>query len=253
MYVNRVVPLWRAAVPAALLLHLQTSTVLGLLDSVEDAGRHRRLAATLLDRMARVERDLPPDQAARFREIRRRAHVLLGVAARSRDLEFDALDAHLRQSLRAFPDDPDLLFASGWIEETKAQPALLQNRYAERAQATAAGEPQRLDCARARVSPVARRGALSSGARARHRRTARRALRLGRVLMLQNRLDDARAALGRAGGATDRLACAISARSSPRGIEEQARRPRSAKQQYETALRVWPSSQAARIAPRAAC
>jgi tetratricopeptide (TPR) repeat protein len=71
-------------------------------------------------------------------------------------------------------------------------------------------------------------------------------IRLGRVLYLQGRLDEARSTFARlATGAepqTRYLAALFAA-----GLEERASAPRAARRWYEAAMRAWPAGQAARI------
>jgi len=72
-------------------------------------------------------------------------------------------------------------------------------------------------------------------------------VRLGRVLLLQNRLDEARATLtsreAAAGTPRDRYLAALFAGA----VDERALRAAAARAHYDTALRVWPTGQAARV------
>ena len=159
---SRVVPLLRVAMPAAVLLHLHVATVLEFAGAREEGLAHRRLVAILLDRMTRVESDLEPAEAAAFRDIRRRAHLLVTWLLQS-DLAVSEADETVRDGLRAFPEDPDLLLGCGWVEETWGRPAVSGS--AIRA-AIVPGEPRRrphgMAHPRANLPAGARRRLLSS-------------------------------------------------------------------------------------------
>jgi tetratricopeptide (TPR) repeat protein len=249
VYASQVVPLWRAAMPAAALLHLETSAALAALDGADAADAadlHQRIAAVLIDRLAMVEAGSPREEQAWLRPVRRRAQLLL-VWRLQQGLELEALDAQLRQALRSFPGDGDLLLASGWIEETKALPAQIRNRYDTRPAREAIVGGRAGWIARERAFRLARAEALYRSSLAASPPPADAPLRLGRVLYLQGRLDEAHAALGQAASALDLPRVRYLSALFQAAVDEQARRPAQARRQYAAALSIWPASQAARV------
>jgi tetratricopeptide (TPR) repeat protein len=243
VYRQRVAPLLKTALPAAVLLHLHASTALDA-SGTRDAGKaHRSLARILLDRMGEVEGDLDPPVAARFREQRRRAHLLIVWLLQSDSV--DAVDAHLPDVRRAFPDDTDLLLASGWVDEMRARPMFLRSRLSLiQPTTTVDGGARWLD--RERTFRLTRAATFYRQSLAARPSQAEARVRLGRVLFLQNRLDDARTVLAEIDASVEPrfryLATMFGA-----AIEEQAQRAPAARRAYEAAMKLWPASQAARI------
>jgi hypothetical protein len=245
LYRTRVAPMLRVVLPAAVLLHLHTSSSLGLAGVKDASGLHREIVQELLERMGPIEADLEPAESARFREFRRRAYLLVLWMLQSA-IEVGDTEENLRRALRAFPGDADLLLVSGWVEETKARPAFLRNGLAVRS-LSAATSGQRGWMERERTFRLARATAIYRQCLAARPSLAEARVRLGRVLLLQNRLDDARTTLtsreAAAGSPRHRYLAALFAGA----VEERAPRAAAARSHYEAALRAWPTGQAARV------
>jgi tetratricopeptide (TPR) repeat protein len=241
----RVAPMLRVVFPAAVLLHLHTSSSLGVTGARDASELHREIVEELLDRMGPIEADLEPAESARFREFRRHAYLLVLWMLQSA-IEVSDTEANLRQALRAFPGDADLLLVSGWVEETKARPAFLRDGYAVRSLSTATGG-QRGWMERERTFRLTRAAAIYRQCLAARPALAEARVRLGRVLLLQNRLDEARATLtsreAAAGTPRHRYLAALFAGA----VDERALRVAAARTHYEAALRAWPTGQAARV------
>jgi tetratricopeptide (TPR) repeat protein len=243
---SRVVPLLRVAMPAAVLLHLHVATVLEFAGARDEGLVHRRLVSILLDRMTPVESDLEPAEAAAFRDIRRRAHLLVTWLLQG-DLAVSEADETVRDGLRAFPEDPDLLLGCGWVEETWAGQPYLDQRYAQRSSHASPAGGRTAWLTRERTFRLARAADCYRRSLAANPAQAEARVRLGRVLSLQNHPAEARAAF-----------TAIRADAEPRhrylaalfgaGMDDRAGNWAAAKRSYEAALRIWPGNQAARIA-----
>ena len=245
VYRSRVAPILRVALPAAVLLHLHTSSALTALGESGRGDTHRDLAQVLVDRMAPVEADLDAPAAASFREIRRRA-TLLVTWLRQSDMAVDAVGEYVRDALRVFPGDGDLLLASGWVEETLAQPTFLDQRYDLRYSSSAVTGGRRGWLERERGFRLTRAGDFYRQALAARPAPAEARVRLGRVLFLLGRLDEARAALAGSAANDDARTRYLSALFAA-GIEERAGAAAAARRWYDAALRAWPASQVARI------
>jgi hypothetical protein len=245
VYRQRVAPLLKVALPAAVLLHLHASTSLDL-SGARDAGRaHRNLVRVLLDRMGEIEGDLDPADVPRFHEQRRRAHLLIVWLLQS-DLAVDAIDEDLPGLRRAFPDDADFLLASGWVDETRARPMFLRNRLSlSQPTATVDGGARWLD--RERTFRLTRAATFYRQTLAVRPSYAEARVRLGRVLFLQNRLDAARSVLAEIDASAEPRFRYLAAMFGA-AIDERAQRAPAAKRGYEAAMRLWPAGQAARIA-----
>jgi thioredoxin-like negative regulator of GroEL len=244
---SRVVPLLRVAMPAAVLLHLHVATILEVAGAREEGLAHRRLVSILLDRMTPLESDLEPADAAAFRDIRRRAHHLVTWLLQS-DLAVNEADEAIRDGLRAFPDDADLLLACGWVEETWARQPYLDQRYAQRSsQMTVAAGGRSAWLNRERTFRLARAADCYRRSLAANPAQTEARVRLGRVLSLQNHPTEARAAFTAIGADAEpryRYLAALFAA----GMDDRAGNRAAAKRSYEAALRIWPGNQAARIA-----
>jgi tetratricopeptide (TPR) repeat protein len=243
LYRTRVAPILRAALPAAVLLHLHASTSLDVSDAPGRAEAHRDLARILIDRMAPVEADLDAAGAASLSDIRRRATLLFAWLLQSY-LAVDTVGDYVRDALRAFPGDADLLLASGWVDETLARPMFLDQRYDRRsAQAAIASSGWR---DRERLFRLARAAERYRQALAARPSLAEARVRLGRVLFLQGRVDEARPLLSRFGADADARARYLGALFAG-GLEERAGETPAARRWYDAAVRAWPANQVARI------
>ena len=247
VYRGRITPILRAAVPAAFLLHLHASSVLTFSGDGKLGDAHREVARLLIDRIAPVEAQLDPAAAAALREVRRRAMLLFAWLLQS-DLLVDAVGEFVRDALEAFPGDGELLLASGGVEETLARPMYLEQRYALRSAIAPASGGRRGWMDRERGFRLQRAADLFRAALAGPAPPAEARIRLGRVLFLQGRMDEARAAFARLAADADAdawtryLGALFTA-----GLEEKAGAPRAARRWYETALRAWPGGQVARV------
>jgi hypothetical protein len=239
-YREHVARLLARAIPAAIVVHLHASSTFSVAGQREPAMAHRELVKVLLDRLASIETVLEPPDAARLHELRRRAHLLVIWMYQS-EAAVEAVDPYLRGVVRAFPNDPDLLLASGWVEETRARmPFLLRAQGADTARRAGALWLDRERAFRLQRAVERYRGSLAAHPRAETR------VHLARVLFFQNRLDDARATLDEVGEDAEPQLRYLAALFRA-AIEERAQRLPAARRAYEAALRAWPAGQAARV------
>jgi tetratricopeptide (TPR) repeat protein len=247
LYRTRVAPLLQAALPAAVLLHLHTSMLFDATDDTNASAAHREIARALLARMAELEPELGAN-STRFRQIRRRTHLLL-IWRGQQEIAVSEVESDLRDARRAFPDDVDLALAGGWVEETLAQPAMLQNRYNSRVTQATTTSGRRDWSARERAFRLGRAERLYRDVLATDSGSLEGRVRLARILTLQDRLDEARTllTLSAADERGDRRFRYLAALFAA-GVDERAQRPAAARRHYETALRLWPGGQSARIA-----
>lgn len=244
VYRTKVAGLLRAAIPAAALLHLHTSMNLAGRGKRSDAEVHLALTGVLLDRLTAVEAALETGAAASLHEQHRRARLLV-LLTLQRDLELTALDDALRDALRLFPGDPDLLLVNGWLEETRARPPFLVNRYNQSVRMQAG--QQRGWMSDEQRFRLGRAAGLYADVLAKRPDEHEARVRLGRVQFLQGRLDDARKTLAavdaRAGKRSRYLTALFLA-----ALHEQAGSARAARQAYQQAIEAWPTAQTPRVA-----
>lgn len=244
LYRSRVAPLLRAALPAAFLLHLHVSSALAVAGDSRRADTHRELARVIAERMGSVEPDLAPEAASTLRAIRRRAMLLYAWLLQS-DLRADEAADYIRDGLKAFPHDGELLLALGWVDETMARPMYLESRYAARnTQRATAGRSAWME--RERTYRLGRAVESYRQALTAPNPPGEARARLGRTLTLLGRLEDARTVLGQVAKDSDARVRYLGALFSA-GVEERANAPRAARRWYEAAIQTWPTSQAARV------
>ena len=246
---RRVHETWLANYPAALLLHLETIEVLFKARLPEGVNQHRHIVRDLLARMQKMmampaNADL--EGLAAFESFRRRGQVLF-IWTIQGQLDFDAVEEHLAPMLRERPADPDLLLGNAWLSEFRARPLVLRELYRRRHGAESAPGYREIWLREQREHW------LSLAERQYRRvlevdsRNAEAHLRLGRVVALVGRADEARRAFQRAHELTEEPRLRYLARLFDAAAREDLGDAPGARESYDAALRVWPKAQSARL------
>jgi tetratricopeptide (TPR) repeat protein len=245
----RLVETWQATYPAALLLHLEIVDALYRAQRTDAVNLHRDIVRDLLQRMGEIVglrwTDVGGGLAAL--ESARRRGQLLFLWMLQGQVEHGMVESDVARMLREFPDDSDLLLASGWVNEFRSRPLVLRDQYRARP------DSLRLPGGREAWLSGQRDHWRSRAERqyqlviARDGRHAEAHLRLGRVVSLGERPADARPILARVRELTKEPRLHYLARLFEADTEERTGNRREARDSYVAALGIWPSAQSARL------
>jgi tetratricopeptide (TPR) repeat protein len=260
---ERVLEAWGGSMPAAAALHVDTAIQAQFDDRADVAEAHRTIALDLIDLME-AELSLPvtpmtrprltdgpaftgPTQLGPDSRVARRAQAsqlvtLLSIWLLQLRGDLARIDAPLAKARQRFPDDPFVALALGSLHEAHATPhALLEASGGRQGNLQKWRQEERafrLDQAQAAYrQAIALDSSLAEG----H-------LRLGRVLLLLDRVGEAAAAFDAMPATTADKRWRYLAEMFRAEVAERRRDLAAARERYHAALAVWPDSQGAVLA-----
>jgi len=235
----RVLEVWTTTLPAAAALHIDAAVAAQKAGRLEASSEHQRLALELADLLVASVPPTVEGHAARVET--ERSVWLIAMWLLQLRLELKDLEMLLVRARQTFPGDGLVLLASGAFHEVQARPYLLLEASEGRQGNLAAWRLEERTW-RLKSAEEAYRNAITAapGLEEAH-------LRLGRVLGLQGRYDDAHASLARVPDLTPDTRwryLSLLFRASAYEAEAKTDASRTA---YRAAIDLWPSSQAARL------
>jgi tetratricopeptide (TPR) repeat protein len=236
---ERVVEVWASTLPAAAALHVDAAVAAQKAGRVEASTAHQRLGLELADLLvASVPVAIAgrPDRLEVQRGVWRLSIWLLQLRLELKDLEL-----LLTRARQMFPGDGLTLLASGGFHEVQARPYLLLEASEGRQGNLAAWRLEERSW-RLKSAESAYREAIAADPK-----LAEAWLRLGRVLTLQGRRDEAHVALARVPELTTDARWRYLALLFRASAYEADGKLDVAHPSYRGALEVWPSSHAARL------
>jgi len=166
-----------------------------------------------------------------------RLWYLASAAEFARRKDFAELEVHLEHARQTVPNDPEILLASGWVHESFAAPA-----------SQAAARQRSSIAVGTRNAHLRRAEGYFRDALARNPELAEARLRLGRVLGLQNRHEDALVELLRALELAEDRTQSYYALLFLGRSEEALGRLEAARRRFERASALYPIAQSPRLA-----
>lgn len=236
---ERVIEVWTSTLPAAAALHIDAAVAMQNANKPDVAIEHQRLALDLADLLVASIPASAPGLRERV-DVRRQVWLLATWLLQLR-LELKDLEMLLVKAQQTFPRDPLVHLAAGAFHEVQARPYLLLEH--------SEGRQGNLDAWRLEERTWRLKSAESAyrDAIAADPTLAEASLRLGRVLTLQARRDDAHVALARAAELTADARWRYLALLFRAAAYEAAGNMDAAEPSYRGALALWPSSHAARM------
>jgi tetratricopeptide (TPR) repeat protein len=235
----RVIDVWTATLPAAAALHAEAGITAQKTGRLDAAAVHHRLALELSDMLVAL---VPATVAGLAERAAVRRQVwLLSIWLLQLRLDLKELEMLLLKARQAFPGDALVLLASGAYHEVQARPYLLLEA-SEGRQGNLAAWRREERTWRLKNAADGYREAITVDAT-----LAEARLRLGRVLALEGRLDEAHIELARAAELTSDARWRYLASLFRAAAYEAGGKADAAQPAYRAALELWPASQAARM------
>lgn len=236
---ERVVEVWTTTLPAAAALHIDAAVAVQKAGRDADAAVQQRTALDLADLIVTAIPSSAP--GLRDRIDVRRAVWLLSTWLLQLRLDRRDLEMQLTRARQTFPGDALVRLASGAFHEVQARPYVLLEASESRQGNVAAWRLEERTW-RLKSAEAGYREALAADPT-----LAEAHLRLGRVLALQGRRDEAHVALARAAELTTDSRWRYLALLFRAAAYEADGDTAAAEPSYRGALAVWPASHAARM------
>jgi tetratricopeptide (TPR) repeat protein len=236
---ERVVEVWTTTLPAAAALHIDAAVAAQKAGRDADAPLQQRAALDLADLIVTAIPSSAP--GLRDRVEVRRAVWLLSTWLLQLRLDRKDLEMLLTRARQTFPSDALVRLASGAFHEVQARPYLLLESSEGRQGNVAAWRLEERTW-RLKSAEAGFREAIGADPT-----LAEAHLRLGRVLTLQGRRDEAHVALARAAELTSDARWRYLALLFRAAAYEAAGDAAAAEPSYRGALTLWPTSHAARV------
>ena len=236
---ERVIEVWAGTLPAAAALHIDAAVATQKNGRDDDAVAHQRTALALADVLVTAIPSSAP--GLRERVVVRRSVWLLSTWVLQLRLDRHDLEMLLVKARQTFPDDPLVRLAAGSFHEVQARPYLLLEG-SEGRQGNLAAWRMEERTWRLKSAETDYRDAIEAD-----RTLAEAHLRLGRVLTLQARRDEAHVELARASELTTDGRWRYLALLFRGAAYEAAGDASAAEPSYRGALALWPTSHAARM------
>jgi tetratricopeptide (TPR) repeat protein len=236
---ERVIDVWATSLPAAAALHIDAAVATQRSGRLDVSTEHQRLAQDLAERALTA---IPVGVAGRNQRVEVRRHVwLLSIWLLQLRHELKELEMLLTKAKAIFLRDGALLLASGSFHEVQARPwGLLDASESRQGNLEAWRLTERTWRLKSAESDY--REATNADPT-----LAEAWLRLGRVLALQSRRDEAHVALARVPELTTDTRWRYLALLFRAAAYEADGKSEATEPSYRGALEVWPSSQAARL------
>jgi tetratricopeptide (TPR) repeat protein len=236
----RVLEAWDTMIPPAAVVHIDTALSAQIAGRFDAAEAHRAVAWQLADWLtARIPADAPGRE--KRLDVQRRVW-LVSLWLQQLRLDLVGMETPLARARQAYPGDALVALTVGSLHELRARPHVLvdASRGRQGNLATWRREERefRLDNAAAAYREAL---ALDKGLAEAH-------LRLGRVLALQRKFDEALSSLARVAETTEDRRLRYIAVMFEASISDSRGKPEAARKSYDEALRLWPGSQAASLA-----
>lgn len=236
---ERVVDVWTTTLPAAAVMHVDAAVTAQKSGRDDDAAVHMRTALDLSDALVTA---VPSSAAGLTNRVAiRRGVWLLSAWLLQLRLDRRELEILLTKARQTFPDEPLVRLATGSFHEVQARPYLLLENSEGRQGNVAAWRLEERTW-RLKNAETSYREAIEADPK-----LAEAHLRLGRVLTLQARRDEAHVELAKASELTTDPRWRYLALLFRAAAYESAGDVAAAEPSYRGALALWPASQAARV------